>query len=56
MVYTALELCPIGTDKPELAGKAIANDQPPNSLFQGHSPPFPTCTWWVGYAAGEGNA
>ncbi|KAF9463551.1 glycoside hydrolase family 81 protein [Collybia nuda] len=47
---------PIGTDRPAPAGGSIANDQPPNSFFQGSSPPFPTNDWWVGYGAGDGTA
>lgn len=35
---------------------SIANDAPPNSFFAGHSPPYPTNDWWVGFAAGSGNA
>ncbi|KAG5640024.1 hypothetical protein DXG03_001655, partial [Asterophora parasitica] len=47
---------PIGTDRPAPAGGSIANDQPPNSFFQGSAPPFPTNDWWVGYGAGNGDA
>ena len=47
---------PIGTDRPAPAGGIIANNQPPNSFFQGSSPPFPTNDWWVGYGAGAGDA
>ncbi|RDB25146.1 putative endo-1,3(4)-beta-glucanase 2 [Hypsizygus marmoreus] len=47
---------PIGTDRPTPAGGPVANDQPPNSFFQGFSPPFPTNDWWVGYGAGNGDA
>ncbi|KAG5729861.1 putative endo-1,3(4)-beta-glucanase 2 [Termitomyces sp. T112] len=47
---------PVGTDRPAPAGGSIANDQPPNSFFQGFSPPFPTNDWWVGFGAGDGNA
>ncbi|KAG6847887.1 hypothetical protein H0H93_005187, partial [Arthromyces matolae] len=47
---------PISTSWPAPAGGAIANDQPPNSFFQGFSPPFPTNDWWVGFGAGTGDA
>lgn len=47
---------PIGTDRPAPAGGSVANDQPPNSFFQGFSPPFPTNDWWVGFGAGTGDA
>lgn len=47
---------PVGTDRPAPAGGSIANDQPPNSFFQGSSPPFPTNDWWVGFGAGDGSA
>ncbi|KAL1734063.1 glycoside hydrolase family 81 protein [Schizophyllum commune] len=47
---------PIGTDRPAPAGGEVASDQPPNSFFQGLSPPYPTNDWWVGFAAGDGNA
>ncbi|KAF5375528.1 hypothetical protein D9615_009199 [Tricholomella constricta] len=47
---------PIGTDRPFPAGGSIANDQPPNSFFQGFSPPFPTNDWWIGFGAGNGDA
>lgn len=47
---------PIGTDRPAPAGGSVTSDQPPNTFFQGHSAPYPTNDWWVGYAAGSGNA
>ncbi|KAG6853670.1 hypothetical protein C0991_002469 [Blastosporella zonata] len=52
----ALVFGPIGMDRPAPAGGSIANDQPPSTFFQGFSPPFPTNDWWVGFAAGTGNA
>ncbi|THH05220.1 hypothetical protein EW146_g9962 [Bondarzewia mesenterica] len=47
---------PIAMDRPSPAGGSVANDQPPNSFFQGYTPPFPTNDWWAGYAAGSGDA
>ncbi|KAI0044919.1 glycoside hydrolase family 81 protein [Auriscalpium vulgare] len=47
---------PIGTDRPAPAGGSISVDQPPNTFFQGFSPPYPTNNWWAGYAAGDGTA
>lgn len=48
---------PISTDAPAPAGGSIANDVPPlASFYAGHSPPYPTDDWWVGYGAGSGNA
>ncbi|KZP11846.1 glycoside hydrolase family 81 protein [Athelia psychrophila] len=50
-------LGPIATDAPAPAGGSVANNQPPlSSFFTGHSPPYPTDDWWVGYAAGSGDA
>ncbi|KZP24167.1 hypothetical protein FIBSPDRAFT_1042447 [Athelia psychrophila] len=50
-------LGPISTDAPAPAGGSIANNQPPlASFWAGHSPPYPTDDWWVGYGAGSGNA
>jgi hypothetical protein len=47
---------PISTSNPAPPGGSIANDNPPNSFFQGSRPPYPTDDWWVGYAAGTGDA
>jgi endo-1,3(4)-beta-glucanase len=48
---------PISVDSPVPAGGLIANTQPPlSSFFAGHSPPYPTNDWWVGYGAGSGTA
>ncbi|KAF7981371.1 hypothetical protein HWV62_33845 [Athelia sp. TMB] len=56
----SMALCvfgPIATDAPAPAGGSISNDQPPlASFWAGHSPPYPTDDWWVGYGAGSGNA
>ena len=49
-------LGPIATDQPAPAGGSLANTAPPNSFLQGHNPPFPTNSWWAGYAAGDGTA
>lgn len=50
-------LGPIATDKPAPAGGSVANDAPPlASFYTGHSPPYPTDDWWVGYGAGSGDA
>lgn len=46
---------PIGTDPPVLAGGNVANNRPPNSIFQDHEPPYPTNNWFVAYATGAGN-
>ncbi|KIY50828.1 glycoside hydrolase family 81 protein [Fistulina hepatica ATCC 64428] len=46
----------IGTDYPVPPGGSVTNDQPPNSFFQGFTPPYPTNDWWVGYGAGNGDA
>ncbi|TFK60669.1 glycoside hydrolase family 81 protein [Pluteus cervinus] len=54
MVHAAFG--PIGTDRPAPVGGSVANTQPPNSFFQGHSPPYPTNDWWVGFGAGDGQA
>ncbi|KAI0064745.1 glycoside hydrolase family 81 protein [Artomyces pyxidatus] len=45
---------PIATDRPAPAGGSVASDQPPNSFFQGFSPPYPTNNWWSAYTAGDG--
>lgn len=47
---------PIATDKPNPAGGTLANGAPVTAFFAGHSPPYPTDDWWVGYAAAPGNA
>ncbi|PVF98067.1 glycoside hydrolase family 81 protein [Serendipita vermifera] len=49
-------LGPISTTRPSPPGGSIANDNPPNSFFQMFQPPYPTDDWWVGYAAGTGDA
>jgi endo-1,3(4)-beta-glucanase len=50
-------LGPISTAAPKLAGGTVANTGPPNTFFQGFKPPFPTTgDWWVGFAAGSGDA
>jgi endo-1,3(4)-beta-glucanase len=50
-------LGPISTAAPNLAGGKVANTAPPNTFFQGFQPPFPTTgDWWVGFAAGNGDA
>ncbi|KAH7101493.1 glycosyl hydrolase family 81-domain-containing protein [Auriculariales sp. MPI-PUGE-AT-0066] len=46
-----MPLRPISKSRPRLPGGDVANTAPPGPFFQGHSPPFPTCTWWVGFAA-----
>lgn len=56
VLHTNAAIGPISTSSPNVAGGQIANDAPPNSFFQGFSPPFPTTgDWWVGYAAGTGD-
>lgn len=53
---TAAIFPPIATDKPNPVGGSVANGGPPTAFFAGHSPPYPTDDWWVGYAATPGNA
>ncbi|KZT36281.1 hypothetical protein SISSUDRAFT_1034970 [Sistotremastrum suecicum HHB10207 ss-3] len=48
---------PIATDAPAPAGGNVACAAPPlTSFFAGHSGPFPTDNWWVGYGVAPGNA
>ncbi|EJD48972.1 glycoside hydrolase family 81 protein [Auricularia subglabra TFB-10046 SS5] len=49
-------LGPISTVQPILAGGNVANVAPPGPFFQGHKPPFPTNSWWTGFAAQPQNA
>ncbi|KAI1753774.1 glycoside hydrolase family 81 protein [Xylaria castorea] len=49
---------PIDTSNPNAVagGQATCAAPPVSSFFAGLKPPFPTNTWWAGYAATPGNA